>query len=184
MSTTTERAQMARRDPAPVAHAIQGDLLQMRKQYVPHALNGEPRLDASVFARQAAQIRKDMQQGKSAEIRRALHVMQDHIEAGVPLAVVCSVLDQMRAHLALCAADRASEPRDLSVLVKLETRAQGRLDMAQLAVLERPTDAVAVAECVQAASDYHTRYDAFVRNLHARLAVLRGSTTPTVQVMR
>jgi hypothetical protein len=184
VNTTQQQAQVAQRDPSPHASAIVARLLKLREQYVPAALNGQPKKSPSIFEARASQIRKDMQQEKSAEVLRLLTVFGDLIASGVPEAVVQSLLDDMSAYVTLCAGDVANEPRDLAVLVRAETKAQGRLDLAQLALLERPTDPAVIEECVRAAGDYETRYSAFVRNLHARLAFLRGHTKPTMEVAR
>lgn len=185
MTTTQHPAQVAQRDPFPHSDAIIDRMMGLRDQYVPHALNGHAKRSPSILAAQAAQIRKDMNSGKSAEVRRLLLVLGDLAVSGVPVSALESVIDEMRAYVALCAGDVAHEAKDLAVLVKQETRAQGRLDLAQLAVLDRPADALVVEECVQAVAEYETRATAFKRNLHARLAFLRGHTkVSTMQVTR
>lgn len=179
MTTTQESAQVAQRDPFPHSQAIIDRIMALRDQYLPHALNGHGKRSPSIYAKQAEQIRKDMDSGKSAEVRRLLLVFGDLVVSGVPASMIYAVLDEMRAYVALCAADVAQEPKDLAVLLRGETRAEGRLNLAQLAVVDRPTDLVAVEECVSKVAEYETGLAAFKRNLFARLALLRSAVAPS-----
>lgn len=169
LTTTQDRPTVARRDPAPEAHAITQKLLAHRKA-LPHALNGKPIPGAA----QAAQIRKDMQQGKSAEVRRLLTVLQDDVLSGVPLPTVLSVLDDMAAFLRLAAGDLPPVPRDLAVLHRMEQRVQARLDDAQMKALARPGCAEALADVLRAADEYQAAKDKLVENVRAQVAVARA----------
>lgn len=181
MRTTTDVTHGGPRDPAPHATAITAAILKQR-DCLPHTLNGRPMSPSTVAA---ANIRREMQQGRSAEVKRLLTVLACDLEDGVPLATVLSTLDQMAAYLRLVAGDQAPEPRDLTVLVRNETRAQGRLDLAQLRLLETPTSEAALSEVIEAKNDYHTKLDALMQNVQERWAFLRGTRAePTIRVQR
>lgn len=180
MSTTHHETAVVLRDPAPHAKAITDTILGERAG-LPHELNGRPKCPSSVAA---AQIRRDMQQGRSAEVRRLLTVLGCDVIDGVPLPTVLSVLDQMAAYLRLIAGDRTPDQRDLAVLTRMETRAEGRLNMAQLKALESPACEATLTEVLQARCEYDARLDAYMANVQARLAFLRGTRSPMAKVMR
>jgi hypothetical protein len=167
-----------RRDPGPAAHDIQRAILTTRDG-LPHAMNGRPERPSDP---RAQQIRKHMQQGLAAPVRHLLTVSACDLADGVPLATVLAPYRQMIAYLELCADPTA--PRDLSVLLRAETRAQGRLDLAQLKMLTAPNDRDVLADVAKASAEYETAHDAVRRHVEARLMIVAGSTRRPMEVAR
>lgn len=181
MPRTTDFPQVQPRDIQPVAHGITERLLKNRKLSLPRAQNGRP---APVSTPQAAQLRKHMQQGLSTPVRQLLTVLADDIRCGVPLSVACAPLNEMLAFLELEADAVKPRPEDFVTLFRAETRAQGRLDLAQIKVQAEPNAPEVLDELVTAHAQYRAASDSLIRNAMARLAVLRGSCANAFSVAR
>src|SRR5206468_2310688 len=143
-------------------------ILALRKT-LPRGLNGRP---APLSTPQAAQIRKHMQQGLASPVRSLLTVLADDIRCGVPLATVVAPLTEMIAFLELEADAVKPRPEDYVTLFRAETRAQGRLDLAQIKVQAEPNAPEVLDELVTAHAQYRAASDSLIRNAMVRLAIL------------
>lgn len=177
--STTDEPKVQARDPLPVAHAVTQKILKNRST-LPRAMNGRP---APLASKQAAQIRKHLQQGLSTPVRQLLTVLADDLRCGVPLSTILSALDDMRAYLELCAGDQPNEARDFAVWMKLETRAGGRLDLAQISAMAKPGCPDALAQVIASYDAYRAVADKMVQNARVQLAVAQVNA-PRYEVMR
>ena len=93
-------------------------LLYAQRASLPHARNGKSRPPSSAYA---AQVLKDMKQGKSQEFRRIMAVLLTNLADGVPLHVVRLVPERMARALEFAAGE--GRPRPVRALNLMETHA-------------------------------------------------------------
>jgi DnaJ-domain-containing protein 1 len=135
----------------PVLDAFETEVLRLlltQRECLPHARNGQPQAPSDAYA---AQVAKDMGQGRSREVRRLLALMLCNVRDGVPLETVKLVTRRLEAACEHVAG--APRLRPLTVLNRRETREQCLLDLAQLRVQanEEDPDALTalIAHCAQ-----------------------------------
>lgn len=153
-------------------------LLLHGRDALPHALNGRPIPPSDPSA---ANIRREMQQGRSREFHRLLTVMLCDLKDGVPFPLVVAPLRQMLATLEREAVKRHQAARldrpVMSLLVR-ETKAQARFDLAELKVAESPACEAALQEAIREASAHEAAIVAAREGMERQLAVLRSTPRP------
>jgi hypothetical protein len=155
-----------------IADDITSLLLQGRS-VLPKAINNRPIRPSSDYV---VNVRADMAKGRSQEIKRLLAVGLCDVRDGVPFDLVAAPYRQILAHLEVAsAAECARQPeRSMAVLLRRETRAQGRLDIAQLRVVETPTCHNALTTVLREADGYCATLDDFTTACMHRLAAVRA----------
>lgn len=134
------------------------------RELLPLAANNKPSM-SNPFA---ARVAKEMSLERSKEFKRLWAVAECMVRDGVPLALVTAALRQMITMLevesaALIAERMSTTPHVLPILLRQETRAQGRLDIAQLRVLEQPECPHTLSDVLYESSRYTATLDAFLR---------------------
>lgn len=145
---------------------------------LPHALNGRsiPPSDP-----RAANIRREMQQGRSREFARLLTVMLCDLTDGVPFPLVIAPLRQMIATLEVAAVQQHQHRalhRPVTALMARETKAQARFDLAELKVAESPACEIALSEAIREASAHEAAIEAVREGMERDLAVIRTTRRP------
>lgn len=168
MKTSQDRASGGYDEPA---MALTKLLLDARA-VLPHGLNGSPPAPSDP---RAANIRREMQQGRSSEFKRLLTAMTCDLRDGVPFALVVAPLRQMIATLEIAAVDglRQRADRPVLTLIRRETRAQARSDLAQFKVAESPTSTSALADVVREASAHLVTLTDLIDGCERELAMAR-----------
>lgn len=188
MSTTTQdRSRGGSSDPADI---LTEQLLSGR-DILTRAANGHTKAVSDPYA---AQVRRDMRQGRSAEFKRLRAVAICDLKDGVPFPLVVAPFRQFITDLEMEAVTlhREKTERPLPALVRTETKAQSALDLAQLRVVESPTSTQALEDALREAGMYRSALDAFTAGCERTLSVIRcgarrvygARTTTTIQVIR
>lgn len=161
-------------------HAVASDLndlLRAQRRSLPLSANNTPIPPSDP---QAAEILKQIGQGRSKEFERLLTVMLCNLHDGVPFSLVTAPLRRMLTHLEveskLIEASRKRERGPVAVkplagLMRRETREQSRLDLAQLKLAESPESVEALREVVDAANQYRPELDALTSTCEEKLAL-------------
>lgn len=158
--------------PATGVHEITRDILLLllnQRSELPHAANGKP---AAPSDPSAAQILKDMGQGKSQEIARLLTVLTCNARDGVAPEIIKLV--SRRIDAAVDAAARASGPRPLSAINRRETREECLLNLTQLRAEADHDDAEALRALAEQCAHYRDALDELQREAERRLTWLLG----------
>lgn len=130
----------------------------------------------------AAQVLKEMGQGRSREWARLMTVARCNMHDGVDVEVVVAPFLLAVAALRQDAKPRTDRP--LAVVQRLETKAQAALDLAQLRLAESP-ESIAAHEAVLAEhAHYATHFNELGESVRDRLVVLTGQPRPTYGARR
>lgn len=159
---------------APAVDQIAKDcllLLFAQREELPHAANGRPVAPSSPCA---AQILKDMGQGKSQEITRLLTVLTCNTADGVAADVVKLVLRRIEAAIDVVA--RTSGPRPLSALNRRETREECLLTLTQFRAEADPDDIDALRALVDQCAHYRDALGDLQSEAERRIAWLLGAS--------
>lgn len=173
MGTTLDRAAVGREA---LAEALTTLVLESR-QTLPRAANGRPMAPSDA---RAAQIRKDMGQGRALPIHSLLTVLECDVRDQVPFSEIIAPLRQMIAHLEVLCVAGALRPaeRPMPSLVRSETKAQGRADLAQLRVMERPECPSSLEDAIRESSQHRSALATFEIACEQQLAKVRTARKP------
>ena len=161
------------------AEALTQLLLQGRDA-LPHAQNGRPIPPSDP---RAANIRKEMQQGRSREFHRLRTVMACDLRDGVPFALVVAPLRQLIADMEVEAVAGMLH-RPVPALLRRETKAQAVCDLAELKVAASPTCEQALREAIREASQHEAAIVDLRSGLERELAVVRTKGRPVYGARR
>jgi hypothetical protein len=183
MDSTQEIAGVGTGSPRERAEIISGELVKLTvksRHMLPKAANGQHIAPSDPAA---ANILRDMNSGDSREWFRLYTVGACNIADGVPVNVVTAAARQYIAEMEALAAARERSGtflRPLGPVFSIETKAQSRLDLAQLKLAESP-DSVEALEMVLAEADrYVAPFETMRTACRRMLAVTRGTTRDVV----
>lgn len=141
MGTTLDHATVGCLNLTDVADRLVETQLKTRDG-LPHANNGRPKAPSNAAA---AQIRKDMKNGRSSEYERLLTVVDTDLEDGVPYDIATAPLQRMLTFLKIRAdAMHRGRERSLPRCIRDEARTQHALEMVDWRLMEtasRPSPA-------------------------------------------
>ena len=178
MGTTLDRAAVGRHT---LAQALTELMLDSRDS-LPHARNGRPGAPSDP---RAAQVRKDIGQLRANPFGQILTVLECDVRDQVPVADVVAPLRQLIAHLEVIGvAGHRTIERPIVTLIRAETKAQCRADLAELRVAEHPDDATALAEAIREVEGHEQALVAVKHACVQRLAVVRVASRPVHGVRR
>ena len=169
------------------ADALTKQLLDGR-ELLPKAANNRAPLprDPSV-----AHTRHGMRYGKCLPFHHLLAVVRADLEDGVPFSTVIAPFRQLQHAIEVMAVDACHEraERPIPAVCRQETKAQARLDLAQLRVVESPESQEALADVLAEAAGYQTVLEELTTTVSRRLAVVRthrvyGSRRPALEISR
>ncbi|CAN5922618.1 hypothetical protein BH11GEM2_BH11GEM2_37720 [soil metagenome] len=146
MGTTTDRAAVGQEMLTAALH----ELLLNSRDVLPHGRNGRP---AAPSDPRAAQIRKDIGQGRANPIGQLLTVFECDVQDQVPFSEVVAPLRQIIAHLEVLAVNgrRPQLDRPLITLVRAETKIHCQATLAELRAVDTPASPAALASVVREA---------------------------------
>lgn len=168
MRTTTHHTEGGRVDPRCITDCI--TLLHDARATLPTQLNGRPKAPSDPYA---AQVRKEITQGRSQEFKRLYAVLACDLCDGVPLPTVLAPLRRMIAQLTTTHEQRTKDAatRPIMTLIRCETAAQAQLDLAQLRLCAQPGSRAALVEAVRCATGYSAILDELVSACERQMAV-------------
>jgi hypothetical protein len=149
---------------------------------LPHGANGHgPRPSDPC----AAQIRKDIGQGRADPLRLLYTVMACDARDGVPFSEIVASLHGLIAAVEVVAvAARARRDMSLPTLVRAQAKAQFAENLAEHAVLEHPDSPDVLAKAITAADRDICALDAFRTGCARDLSVIRCQSTPAFGARR
>lgn len=161
------------------AETITTQLLDGR-QLLPSAANGRPPLPADPHV---AHTMHAMRNARSTPVYALLSVAKANLEDGVPYSEVIAAFRAMERAVEVLALShearkRVIADRPIPTIMHRETKAQARLDLAQLKLAESPESAEALADVLAEARRYEETFTELTTACETRLAVVRCSPSP------
>jgi hypothetical protein len=146
MGTTTDRAAVGQDMLTAALH----ELMLNSRDLLPHGRNGRP---AAPSDPRAAQIRKDIGQGRANPIGQLIAVFECDVQDQVPFSEVVAPLRQLIAHLEVLAVHgrRPKLDRPLITLVRTETKLHCQATLAELRAVDTPTNPTALTALMREA---------------------------------
>jgi hypothetical protein len=144
-------------------------LILSQRDELPHAANGRPIAPSNPSA---AQILKDMGQGKSREVERLLTVLLCNTVDGVQMDIVKLVLRRIEAAIDLVG--RTTGPRPISALNRRETREECLLNLTQLRAEADQNDVDALRALIEQCAHYLSALNELRTEADRRLIWLVG----------
>lgn len=160
-------------DRAAVVAALETNLLA-RRSSLPTQRNGHPLAPSDPAA---ASLRKMLKQGRVNFLGNFVTVLACDVQDGVPVASVKETLDDIGAYLELVAASQAgvrAVDRSLCVLLRNETRSQGRCDLAEMKLAESITEDT-LRDVQREGREHIATLQALVAGATKELAVVRAT---------
>jgi hypothetical protein len=146
------------------------------RQLLPKAGNGRHHLPPS--DPNAASVRRDMTAGKCRPWKHLLTVATCDVNDDVPVDVVTSAAREFIAAIEMLAARRRAAAGDfrrpMGVLLALETKAQQRLDLAELKLAANPTNPDAIEAVLAEADRYVGPFEALRASCRRTLVAVRA----------
>jgi hypothetical protein len=175
MGTTPDPATVAR---ATIADMINQALLNTRDT-LPKERNGRPMAPSDA---RAAQIRKDIGQGRATPVQQLLTVTECDIADGVPLDRALAPILQLVAHLER--EERHHMDRPLMTLVRAETRMHCRTSLAELRAVDSPASLDALSDVVREVAAERAVLTQIEEACIRQIAVVRAAPRPAHDVGR
>lgn len=156
---------------------------------LPHERNGRPFAPSDQYA---ANVRREMRQGRSAEFKRLLAVAQCDLRDGVPFSEVCAPYRRLIAQLEVVAVAGALKKPDrpTPTLMRKATKEFSEFAVASLTLVERPDSREAAEAVLREVQDVTEVLDGIETACERQLAVSRGIQRPqygqrhTIEVAR
>jgi hypothetical protein len=170
-----------------VADRLTEQMLQARAS-LPPALNGKPPCASDP---RAFQTRNDMGAGKARPFHHLLRVARCDLRDGVPPADVLAVFRQLMHEvevIALAEYQRRESMRPLPIQVRMasqvETKWEGRLNIAQEKLVVAPDSPVALADFLSVVPKYERAFDELVMIASRQFALVTQTQCNDVRVVR